>query len=173
MWFDMSDSGSIVVHVKYRDTEQTFSGSVEDVWLSLNKFFRDFLPSFEVAKKLALNVDLQRLVDQCDGIIAFSKEGANLLVGKDKLTDNECLLLWLLASYLGSSLGFLGIDAISKEELQVKLGKSAKIVSTRLGELVKSDVVAKINDDKYRITTFGIAQMQRDTLPRIRSKIVS
>jgi hypothetical protein len=167
----MSNSGSIVVHVKYQEVEQTFSGSVEDVWLSLNKFFREFLPSFETAKKLALNVDLQKLVNDCDGIIAFSKEGANLLVSKDKLTDNECLLLWLLAGYLGSSLGFLGDDAVSKEELQVRLGKSAKIASTRLGELVKTDVVAKVIDDKYRITTFGIAQMQKDTLPRIRSKI--
>jgi hypothetical protein len=40
-----------------------------------------------------------------------------------------------------------------------------------LRKLVKADVVAKLTDDKYRITTFGIAQMQKHILPRIKSKI--
>jgi malonyl CoA-acyl carrier protein transacylase len=106
-------------------------------------------------------------------LIAFSKEGANLLVGKDKLTDNETLLLWLLAYHVGHSLGLVGSDAVAKEELQAKLGKSGKIASTRLGELVKSDMVAKVADDKYRITTFGVVQMQKDVIPKIRAKVGS
>jgi hypothetical protein len=167
----MGEVGRVTVHVRFGDVEQTFTGSVEDVWLSLNRFFGEFLPSFEVAKRLVLTVDLQGLVKACEGLVAFSKEGANLLVGKDRLTDNETLLLWLLAYHVGHSLGLVGSDAVSKEELQAKLGKSGKIASTRLGELVKSDVVAKVADDKYRITTFGVVQMQKDILPKIRSKI--
>jgi hypothetical protein len=161
----------ISVHVRFGDVEETFTGSVEDVWLSLNRFFGEFLPSFEVAKRLVLSVDLQGLVKDCEGLIAFSKEGANLLVGKDKLTDNECLLLWLLAASVGFGLGLVGSDCVGKEELQAKLGKSGKIVSTRLGELVKSDVVSKVADDKYKITTFGVVQMQKDVLPRIKAKL--
>jgi hypothetical protein len=159
------------VHVKYRDVEKTFSGSLEEVWLSVNKFFGEFLPSFDVAKRLVLSVDLQALVRECEGLIAFSGEGANLLVGKDKLTDNETLLLWLLANYVGFRLDLVGSDALSKEELQFRLGKSGKIVSTRLGELVKSDMVAKVDDDKFRITTFGVVQMQKEIIPRIKTKI--
>jgi hypothetical protein len=131
------------------------------------------LPSFEVAKRLVLSVDLEGLVKACEGLIGFSREGASLLVSKDRLTDNEALLLWLLAGYVGFQLGLVGSDCVSKEELQVKLGKSGKIASTRLGELVKSDVVAKVADDKYRITTFGVAQMQKDIIPRIKAKIIS
>jgi hypothetical protein len=164
---------AVTVHVRFGDVEQTFTGSVEDVWLSLNRFFGEFLPSFEVAKRLVLSVDLQGLVRACEGLIGFSKEGASLLVGKDRLTDNEALLLWLLAGYVGFSLGLVGSDCVSKEELQVKLGKSGKIASTRLGELVKSDVVAKVADDKYRITTFGVVQMQKDVIPKIKTKISS
>jgi predicted transcriptional regulator len=44
-------------------------------------------------------------------------------------------------------------------------------VSTRLGELVKSDMVVKTADDKYRLTTFGVVQMQKEVLPRIRAKL--
>ena len=161
------------MQIKYGDVEQTFTGSVEDVWLSLNRFFGEFLPSFEVARRLVLSVDLEGLVKACEGLIGFSREGANLLVSKDRLTDNEALLLWLLAGYVGFSLGLVGSDCVSKEELQAKLGKSGKIASTRLGELVKSDMVAKTADDKYRITTFGVVQMQKDIIPRIKAKIIS
>jgi hypothetical protein len=159
------------VHVKYRDVEKTFIGSLEEVWLSLNKFFGEFIPSFEIATRLVLSVDLQALVRECEGLIAFSREGANLLVGKDRLTDNETLLLWLLANYVGFRLGLVGSDALSKEELQFRLGKSGKIVSTRLGELVKGEMVAKVADDKFRITTFGVVQMQRDIIPKIKAKV--
>ncbi len=164
-------SDKIVVQVKFGDVEETFSGSAEDVWLSLNRFFGEFLPSFSVARRLVLSVDLEGLVKACEGLIAFSKEGASLLVGKDRLTDNETLLLWLLAYHVGHDLGVIGSDCVGKEELQAKLGKSGKIVSTRLGELVKSDMVVKSADDKFRITTFGVVQMQKDIIPKIRAKL--
>jgi hypothetical protein len=158
------------VHIKYKDVEKTFSAAPEEAWLLLSKFFSEFLPSFEIAHRLLLSVDLQKLAEDCDGLIAFSQEGANLLVPKSRLTDNETLLLWLLAGYLGYKLGVLGSDELSKEELQAKLGKSGKITSTRLGELVKGDVVAKTAEERFRITTFGVVQMQRDILPKIKTK---
>jgi len=160
----------VTVHIKYRDVEKTFSAPIEETWLLLNKFFNEFVPSFEIANKLWLSVDLQKIAKDCEGLIAFSKEGSSLLVSKNKLTDNEALLVWLLAGYVGHKLGMLETDALSKEELQVKLGKSGKITSTRLGELVKNDVAMKTVDDKFRLTTFGVVQMQREILPKIRAK---
>jgi len=160
----------VTVQIKYKDVEKTFSAPVEETWLLLSKFFSEFLPSFEIANKLWLSVDLQKLAKDCEGLIAFSSEGASLLLSKGKLTDNETLSLWLLASYVGHKLGMLENDALSKEELQAKLGKSGKITSTRLGELVKNDVVMKTADEKFRLTTFGVAQMQKEVLPRIKAK---
>lgn len=166
----MGEAGRVSVHVRFGDVEQTFSGSVEEVWLGVNGFFSQFLPSFDIAKKLMLNVDLERLVKDCEGIVAFSPEGANVLVSRDKLTDNETLMLWLLAAYVGCGLGLLKSDVFSKDELQVKLGKNPKIASTRLGELVKNGLALK-TDDSYRITTLCVSQMQKDVLPKIRSKL--
>jgi hypothetical protein len=160
----------VAVHIKYKDVEKTFSAAPEEAWLLLSKFFSEFLPSFEIAHRLLLSVDLQKLAEDCDGLIAFSQEGANLLVPKSRLTDNETLLLWLLAGYLGHKLGVLESDELSKEELQAKLGKNGKITSTRLGELVKGDVVAKTAEERFRITTFGVVQMQRDILQKIKAK---
>ena len=161
----------VSIQIKYRDLEKTFSAPPEETWLLLKKFFSEFIPSFEIANKLWLSADLQGLAKECEGLIAFSKEGPSLLVSKGKLTDNDTLLLWLLAGYVGHELGMLEHETLSKEELQTKLGKSGKITSTRLGELVKNDVVAKAVDDQFKLTTFGVVQMQKEILPKIRAKI--
>lgn len=170
----MTDEGNnVTIQIRYKDVEKTFSGSLEEVWLCINKFFSEFIPTFEISKKLVLTVDLQNLIKACEDIIAFAEEGPHLLVSRNKLTDNETLALQLLASYIGYKLGIVESDAVSKEELQAKLGKSSKIASTRLGELVKREIAAKTNDGKYKISTFGVVQMQKDFLPRIKAKIGS
>jgi hypothetical protein len=167
---EQSGNAEVSVQLKYKGVEKTFSASLEEAWVLLNRFFGEFLPSFEVAKKLVLSVDLQALAKDCEGLIGFSPEGANLLVSKSRLTDNETLLLWLLAGYLGSKLGLVEGDAVSKEELQAKLGKSGKITSTRLGELAKNGLVEKTGDDKFRVTTLGVVQLQKDFLAKIKAK---
>jgi hypothetical protein len=161
----------LTVQVRYRDVEKTFSGSAESVWLSLTRFFNEFLPSFEVARRLTLNIALQKLAKDCEGIIAFAKEGPCLLVPRNMLTDNETLNLLLLAGYLAHQLTNAETDEVSKEELQNRLGKDAKIASTRLGELVKNQTAAKTRDEKYKITTLGLMQLQKDIIPRIKAKM--
>jgi hypothetical protein len=167
----IDEAEKITVQVRYKDVEKTFSGNVNDVWIGINRFFNEFIPAFEISRKVVLTVDLRKLVEQCEKIVAFAPEGPCLLVSRNELTDNETLALQLLASYLGHQLGILKSEYVSKEELQTKLGKSAKIASTRLGELVKGEIVMKTEDGKYRITTFGIVQMQKNIIPKIKAKI--
>jgi hypothetical protein len=161
----------IQVQIKYKEIEQQFSAEPQEAWLLINKFFKDFIPSFEIAQKLWLSIDLQQLAKDLNGIVAFSSDGASLLVSKNKLTDNEALSIWLTAYYLGHKLGMVNSDSLSKDELQMKLGKSGKITSTRLGELAKNGVVLKTADEKFRITTYGVVQTQKEVIPRIKSKI--
>ena len=165
------EADKLTVYVKYGQMEKTFSGSVEDVWVAVNRFFGEFIPAFELSKALILTVDLQRLMEDCKGLIGFADNAPYLLVSKEKLTDNETLALHLLAAYLGYRLGMLKTDALTREELQAKLGKSPKIVSTRLGELVKGEIAEKTKEGGYRITSFGVAQIQREWLPRVKAKI--
>jgi hypothetical protein len=167
----LTEKGNIEVHIKFKDVEKTFSAvSAEQAWLLLDKFFHDFIPSFEIANKLWLDVDVVALAKDLEGIVAFSPEGSNLMLPKGKLTDNETIILWLVASYVGQKLGKLKTDSLTKEELQMKLGKSGKITSTRLGELIKNNTIARLDEDRYRITTFGVVQLQRDILQKIRAK---
>ena len=165
------DGDDLTVEVTYKGVEKKFSGKVESVWLSLDRFFSQFLPSFEVARKLMLNVDVQKLAEDSEGIVGFAKEGPCLLVPRNKLTDNEALSLLLLAGYLAHRLGNAETDAVSKEELQGRLSKDAKIVSTRLGELVKNQTATKISEEKYRITTLGLMQTQKDIIPKVKTRL--
>ena len=166
-----SKTEKIQVQIKYGEIEQHISADPQEAWLLVNQFFKDTIPSFEIAQKLWLSIDLQQLTKDLNGIAAFSTDGASLLVPKNKLTDNETLSIWLTAYYLGHKIGMVNSDSLSKDELQMKLGKSGKITSTRLGELAKNGIVLKTADEKFRITTYGVVQTQKEVIPRIKSKI--
>jgi hypothetical protein len=164
-----SRSEKVSVHIRFKDVEQTFTGNVNDVWFLVNKFFSDMIPDFEIVNKVMLTVDLQKLVEDCRDVVAVTPEGIAVLVAKDLLTDNEAIMLHLLASYVGYKLGVLETDAITKEALQNGLGKSAKIVSTRLGELSRKGHIVKM-DGNYKISTIGIRTLQSELLPKLRTK---
>lgn len=160
----------ISFHLKYKDAEKDFSAPLEEAWLLLERFFREYIPSFEIAQKLILRTDLQQLGRDLNGIIAISEEGTNRLIAKNKITDNDAICIWLTAQHLGNKLNLLAEESLSKDELQIKLGKSSKITSTRVGELVKNGLVSKIQDDRYKITTFGIMQTQKEAIPKVKAK---
>ena len=161
---------TITIHIKYKDTEQTFTGNVEQVWISVNRFFSEMIPALKIVKKALLTVDLENLIEDCKNIIAVAPEGPVLLVSRQKLTDNETLLLQLLATYIGNKLG-LSKDYLTKEELEAGLGKTAKITSTRLGELCREGYATRTDEGNYRITTLGIKRFQEEALPQIREKL--
>jgi len=135
----------ITVHIKYRDVEQTFIGNVNDVWAGVNKFFSQMIPSFDMAHKVLLTADLQKLIEDFKDVIALAPEGPELLISKRRLTDSEIIQLYLLAAYMGHKLGHLSKDSMSKKELQTRLGKSSKITSTRdLASSVEKDWQSKL-----------------------------
>jgi len=159
----LGEAERITVHVKYGEIEQTFTGNVNDVWVSVNKFFGELVPAFDVARKVTLTVDLARLIEDFKDVVAIAPEGPEVLISKEKLTDSETLQLYLLAAYMGYRLGKLTRETMTKEELMAKLGKNMKITTTRLGELIKQGMITKTEEANYKITTIGIVQLQKET----------
>ena len=149
--------------------ENTFVGDANDVWFSFNKFFSENVPGLEILNKIMLNIDTHQLIEDCKDIVAIAPEGIAVLVSKELLTDNEALMLHLLAQYLGHKIGVSETACLSKEALLGGLGKSAKIISTRLGELCRKGYVVKMNGD-YKISTIGVKTMQNELLPRLKTK---
>jgi len=153
---------TVTVHVKYGGVEQTFTGSVNDVWVGVNRFFSELVPGFDLARKVTLTVDLAKLVEDFKDVIAIAPEGPELLIPRDRLTDSEALQFYLLGAYVGCRLGKLPSDVMSKEQLAGKLGKNAKITATRLGELVKDGRVVKTEEGSFRVSTIGIRKLQEE-----------
>ena len=160
---------TVSVHVKFGDVEQTFRGNPNDVWFLVNKFFSEMIPGFEILNNVMLTVDLQRLIEDCKDVVAITPEGIAVLVPKEQLTDNEALMLHLLAGYIAQKTGLTETGALSKETLQNNLGKTQKIISTRLGELTRKGHVIKMDGD-YKISTVGVKMLQNELLPRLRAK---
>jgi hypothetical protein len=161
---------TVTVHIKYLDTEQTFTGEVNQVWVSVNRFFSEMIPALQIVQKALLTVDHEKLIEDCKDVIAVAPEGPVLLVPKQRLTDSETLTLHLLATYIGNKLG-LSKSFLAKDELQAALGKNAKITGTRLGELCREGYAAKTDEGNYIITTLGIKRLQEEALPEIREKL--
>jgi hypothetical protein len=166
----LTENEPVTVHIKYQETEQTFTGDADQVWRSINRFFSEMIPALQTVKKALLTVDLERLIEDCKNVIAVAPEGPVILVSRQKLTDSETLTSHLLAAYLGSRLG-KSKEFLTKEALQAGLGKNAKITSTRLGELIRDGYAAKTDEGNYRITTLGIRRFQEEALPEIREKL--
>jgi len=139
--------------------------------VSVNKFFGELVPAFDLARKVLLTVDLAKLVDDFKDVVAIAPEGPEVLIPKERLTDSETLQLYLLAAYIGFRLGKLSWETMTKEELTAKLGKSLKITTTRLGELVKDGLAVKNDEGDYRITSIGTRGLQGETLSKIKSKL--
>ena len=153
---------TVTVNVKYGQVEQTFSGNADAVWVSVNKFFSEVVPAFTIARKMMLTVDLAELIEEAKGVIAIAPEGPEVLVPKEKLTDSEALQFYLLGAFIAYRLGKRASDAMSKEELQAKLGKTPKIASTRLSELVKEGSVVKTDEGGYKLATVAVKRLQSE-----------
>ena len=161
--------GKISVNIKFRGMENTFVGDANDVWFSLNKFFSENVPGLEILSKIMLTVDIKRLIEDCKDVVAITPEGIAVLVSKELLTDNEALMLRLLARYLEQKIGVSETAFLPKEALQEGLGKNAKIISTRLGELCRKGYVVRMNGN-YKISTIGVKMLQSELLPKLKSK---
>lgn len=166
----MTENETVTVHIKYQEVEETFTGDADQVWRSINYFFSEMMPALSTVKKALLTVDLETLIEDCKNVIAVAPEGPVVLVSRQKLTDSETLTSHLLATYIGSRLG-KSKGFRTKEELQARLGKNAKITSTRLGELIRDGYATKTYEGNYKITTLGIRRFQEEALPEIREKI--
>ena len=137
------------------------------------RFFKEFIPSYKIAEKLTINIDIQKIAKDCEGLIAYLSEQPIILKPNKKLTDNETILLWLLAYYLGNEINNTKSKSIPKDFFQGKLKKSNKIISTGLNELAKNDVIKKIRASDYALTDLGIILKQKEILPKIKLKYTS
>jgi len=83
-------------------------------------------------------------------------------------TVEEALFLVLVGMHVGVKLGKVTKASLSADELSKITVRDRKSISNRLGELVGQNMVEKLEDDTYRITSIGIKYFQEFVLPKLK-----
>ncbi len=156
------------VFARYKDMELRFKGKPDDVIKSFLRFIQQILPTYDLASRLVLTVDLEELLKNVEGIIAFTPEGPVVTIPKEKLSgERDAILLHLVKAYIGYRTGRLERDTLATGEITSLTGGKSSTVGARLSELASSGWVERVGRGEYRITTLGIRNFIEEVLPKI------
>ena len=164
-----SEEDLLELSARYKDVELKFKGKPDDVIRSFLKFIQQILPTYDLASKLALTIDLEDLLRSLEGIIAFAPEGPVVTVSKEQLGgERDAILLHLVKAYVGYRTGMLEKDSLATGEIASLTGGKSSTVGARLSELVSSGRVERVGRGEYRITTLGVRSFIDEVLPKIK-----
>ena len=166
-----SEEDPLEIFAKYRDLEIRFKGKPDEVIRSLLRLIQQILPTYDLASKLVLTVDLEDLLENVKGIIAFTPEGPVVTIPKEKISgERDAILLHLIKTYIGYKTGKLEKDTLATSEITSLTGGKSSSVGARLSELVSSGLIERVGRGEYRITTLGVKNFIDDVLPKIKSE---
>ncbi len=155
--------------VKYKDVEARFTGKPDEVIKAFSKFISEVLPAYDLASQLILTVDLEKLIRNVKGLIAFTPEGPVITAPRGKLGgDRNVIMLNLIKAYIGYRTGRLDRDTLSTAEIMASTGSKSGTVAARLSELTNMGLAERVGRGEYKITTLGIKFFLDEILPKIK-----
>ncbi len=132
------EESDLEVVVKYKGIETKFTGKPDQVIRTMLNYVRQVLPGYEIVSGLTLTVDLENLLKEIKGLIAFTPEGIVVTVSKDKLGgERDIILLHLVKSYVGYKTGRIEKDSLTMAEILALTGGKSGTVGARLSEADK------------------------------------
>jgi len=158
------------VSARYKDMELKFKGRPDAVIKSFLRFIQQILPTYDLASRLVLTVDLESLLKSVEGIIAFAPEGPVVTIPKERLSgERDAILLHLVKAYIAYKTGRMEKDSLATAEITSLTGGKSSTVGARLSELVSLGWVERVGRGEYRMTTLGIRNFIDEILPKIES----
>jgi hypothetical protein len=165
------EESDLEVVVKYKGIETKFTGKPDQVIRTMLNYVRQVLPGYEIVSGLTLTVDLENLLKEIKGLIAFTPEGIVVTVSKDKLGgERDIILLHLVKSYVGYKTGRIEKDSLTMAEILVLTGGKSGTVGARLSELTSLGWVERVGRAEYRITTFGTKAFLDEIVPKLKPR---
>jgi len=165
----VSEEGKVEMLLRYRGMEIKLSGTPNEVTKAFLDFMSKMLPSYEIATRLVMSVDLDELLRDLEGIVALTSEGIIVTTPKESMGERETILLYLLKTNVGYQLGRLEEDSLSLADIITQTGGKASTTAARLSELVSQGWVERVGRGQYRITTFGVKSVQETILPKLKT----
>ena len=163
-----SEEGNVEMLLRFKGMEVKLTGSPKDVTKAFLDFMSKMLPSYDIADRLVMNLDLDKLLRDLEGVIAMTPEGIIVTVPREGMGERDTILLYLLKTSIGQQLGRLEEDALSLADILTQTGGKPSTTAARLSELVSQSWVERVGRGKYRITTYGVKSFQDTVLPRLR-----
>jgi len=167
----VDEKSSLEVTVRFKDAETKFVGKPDDVIQAVLKYFNKILPSYELIFNLTLTVDVENLLRNIKGLIAFTPEGIVVTVPREKIGgERDIILVHLVKSYIGFKTGRMEKDSLTMNEILTFTGGKSGTVGARLSELTSSGWVERVGRGEYRITTLGVNAFVDEVLPKLKTK---
>lgn len=165
----MSEEENVEVIIKYQGLEVKFSGTINEVTRLFFQYLNKMLPNYELVSSLTINIDVEKMLKDIEGLIAIVPEGLIVTFPQELLGEREIILLNLVKTYIGYQLGKLDKDFLSISEIiSITSGKPSSSAA-RLSELVQMEWVERVGRGEYRITTYGLKSFSDSVLPKIKS----
>ncbi|MFQ6121321.1 MAG: hypothetical protein ACE5KE_15705 [Methanosarcinales archaeon] len=164
----MSNS-ELEVRIFHDKKEIIFKGSPKEVQNQFLKFITEIYPAYDLAKRVTLVVDLEKILRDVEDVIAIAEEGPILLI--KNLKDRDAIGLYLLANYITFKLNKTEKDSLTIGEIIKKTGKTSGGIGARLSELIKEGLVERIGKGEYKITTLGIKEFTENIIPKLKGGV--
>ncbi|KON30841.1 hypothetical protein AC480_00265 [miscellaneous Crenarchaeota group archaeon SMTZ1-55] len=165
----MSGEDTVEVIVTYQGLEVKFSGDIDEVVRFFLEFLNKMLPNYALVSRLSLTTDLEKLLQEVEGILAITPEGLIVTFAQELLGEREAILLHLVKTYIGYQLGQLDKDFMPISDIISTTRGKPSSSAGRLSELVQMNWVERVGRGEYRITTYGIKSFSEEVLPKIKA----
>ena len=156
--------------IRYGALEKKITGAPDQVAKEAYAFLMTTIPQLELASRLALSVDLRKLAEACEGVLAVTQEGVVVTVPVDNLADRELILLHLAKARIAQVLGRSEKDFVQSSELITCTKRTSGTVAGRLSELCAEGLAERIGKGEYRATTLGLHVFREQVLPKLKPK---
>jgi len=164
-----SEEEKLEVSVKYGQLESHFTGTVGEVLRGMIGFLSRVCPTYDLASRLVMAVDVKKLIEDLEGIIAITEEGLVSTIPSELLSDKEAIRLQLIKAYLGYKLARQDKETMSLGDIITETRGKPGAVAGRLSEMASDGLVVRASKGEYRITTLGIKDFCDTVLPKIKT----
>jgi hypothetical protein len=158
------------VTITFGDKRGDFSGDFDAVSRQVMAFLFEVCPALSLLRQIKLEVNLEELIKELQGILKIAKEGPYLLVPKDDFSASEVLGIYLIGAFIGYRLGILDKETYSPEELSSLSGIKIETVRVRLSEMAHERLVETTEASDRRITAIGIEHFRTNVLTKLKAR---
>jgi len=156
------------VTIRYGSLEKKMIGHPEEVGKAVVSFLTSVIPQLELASRLVLSIDLERITKACEGIVAVTPEGVVATVPVGSLSDRELLLFHLAKEKITQMTGKSENDTVLTSNLIAATKRSGGTVAGRLSELCAESLAERKGKGEYRITTLGLHVFEEQIVPKLK-----